>query len=326
MTPTIRVELAAQSDLATLGQLRRAVGWLPNLDLLQALWTWEQARIFVVREAALVDGGSPTPIATTGATATGGMGVIGNVLVRSDYQRRGLGRLLMEVALDWQRAQGAQSVYLDATVEGRPLYSKLGFVGLGRSLAVHAPLSTFDLAALNTLVGQNTNFRISYSSANELRRLADLDGAAYGADRLGLLARLLTQPDHTLLLAEDASGQAVGYLLTRLLESPLRGLRVGPWLAQSNDIAAALLAAALAEDAPWRAAIPGAAHDGGALRPPTISISLPTTSARSIELLTTLGAPLEEDDLIMRLDFTPGETVAPTAPDSVYAWLAPMVF
>jgi len=323
MTPTLRVELATQDDLAALGQLRVAVGWLPNLDLLQALWAWERARIFVVREAPLTAGGAQAPIATTGATATGGIGVIGNVHVRSDYQRRGLGRRLMEMALDWQRAQGVRSVYLDATEEGRPLYTKLGFVGLERSWAVHAPLATLDLDALTALARPKAELRIAYSSADVLPRLATLDSAAYGADRLGLLERLLALPDHALLVAEDASGQVGGYLLTRLLETPAYGVRIGPWVARDSDTAAALLAVALAEDAPWRASLAHAAqHD----RPPNISISLPTSSAPAMNLLTALHAPLEEDDLLMRRDFTPGAVVAPATPATVYAWLAPMVF
>ncbi|MEO7000552.1 MAG: GNAT family N-acetyltransferase [Ktedonobacterales bacterium] len=326
MTPTLRVELATQDDLATLGQLRVAVGWLPNGDLLRALWPWDRARIFVVREATLTAGGSAVPIATTCATATDGIGVIGNVHVRSDYQRRGLGRLLMEVALGWQREQGVQSVYLDATAEGRPLYTKLGFVGLERSWAVHAPLSTLDLGVLATLARPHTDLRIAYSSADEMQRLADLDSAAYGADRLELLARLLALPNHALLTAEDSSGQMLGYLLTRLLEPPAHGVRVGPWVARNSGIAATLLAAALAEDAPWRTALAATITTADAVGPLNISISLPTSSAPAFELLAAISAPLEEDDLIMRLDFTAGATIAPAAPASVYAWLAPMVF
>jgi GNAT superfamily N-acetyltransferase len=54
-------------------------------------------------------------------------GNILNVYTRPDYRRRGVARALMQVALDWCRANGIKSVILHASADGRALYENLGF-------------------------------------------------------------------------------------------------------------------------------------------------------------------------------------------------------
>ena len=54
--------------------------------------------------------------------------VILNVYTESEFRRRGVARLVMQVVLEWVRAYGLQAVNLHASEEGRALYEKLGFV------------------------------------------------------------------------------------------------------------------------------------------------------------------------------------------------------
>jgi GNAT superfamily N-acetyltransferase len=54
-------------------------------------------------------------------------GNILNVYTNPDSRRQGLARRLMEVALEWCRANGIRAVILHSSNEGRPLYEKLGF-------------------------------------------------------------------------------------------------------------------------------------------------------------------------------------------------------
>jgi GNAT superfamily N-acetyltransferase len=54
-------------------------------------------------------------------------GNILNVYTNPDSRRQGLARRLMEVALDWCRANRIRAVILHSSSEGRPLYEKLGF-------------------------------------------------------------------------------------------------------------------------------------------------------------------------------------------------------
>jgi len=121
-----------------------AMKFLRNIVLLPGCGQFFPDASFIVRPAP---GEKPIGMVLT-STVAPGVGHTTQICVLPGYQKNGLGRRLMEMALDWQRAQGVRSVYLDATEEGRPPYTKLGFVGLERSWAVHAPLATLDLDAL----------------------------------------------------------------------------------------------------------------------------------------------------------------------------------
>lgn len=50
-----------------------------------------------------------------------------NVYTEPGSRRQGLARRLMEVALDWCRANGIRAVILHASEDGRLLYERLGF-------------------------------------------------------------------------------------------------------------------------------------------------------------------------------------------------------
>ena len=52
---------------------------------------------------------------------------IGMMLVDPDYRRRGLGTRLMQTALEHLQRIGVNSIKLDATPSGRPLYESMGF-------------------------------------------------------------------------------------------------------------------------------------------------------------------------------------------------------
>lgn len=50
-----------------------------------------------------------------------------NMFTEKAHRRRGLARRLMEIMLEWCRAEGMGHLYLHASDEGRPLYESLGF-------------------------------------------------------------------------------------------------------------------------------------------------------------------------------------------------------
>jgi GNAT superfamily N-acetyltransferase len=341
------IEAATAADLEALGMERVKQGWHANLPLLRMIIEWEQGgRIFVLREGTL---GEPVPaatlsqetgatsagmapVATTSAIAAGPIGVVGNVIVREDYRRRGLGRVMMDAAVAWMREQGVRAVVLDATRAGRPLYSGMGFVGVERSYYAWGPLRELDRAALRDLAGGRSAQRVA---PTELLRVTMLDEQAFGGDRLPLLAGLLREPGAALYFALDSSGAPAGYLVGRPVDVPREGLRVGPWIAREPAVAAALLECALGDGEPWRAELPAALEDEWRL-----ALSLPQSSTESHALLRAIGVHVEEDDLVMRLDLDgprssvaagPVAPVLPSAslathPEWVYAWIAPMVF
>jgi GNAT superfamily N-acetyltransferase len=325
-----RVESASERDLGELAALRLAQGWHANRALLAALLGWERARVFVVREGAAGEGEDGGVIATTAAIACDEVGIIGNVIVRGDRQRRGLGRLVMERTIAWLGERGVRSVLLDATVEGRPLYRKLGFVERGISWFADGTLAGIRRTALGDRAGE---LRASLRGAGEMARLAALDAAAFGGDRMGLVVRMLGQPGTGLYVAEDGRGDPLGYALMRPLAGANVGAQIGPWVARDERAAAALLRAAIGADAPWRAAMGSVSEEDI-----TLHVGMSGMHAGAMELCETLGLRLVEDDALMQLDLgadggyggepKPVGALRRTAehPEWVYGWLAPMVF
>lgn len=326
------IQVATLPDLDALARLRAELGWHRSDPLLRGVMTWDGGRIFVLRAGALIPAHGATahePAATTSAIAAGPIGVIGNVAVRPEFQRRGLGRLLMTHALDWQRSQGVRSVWLDATPSGRPLYRQLGFTDISPSWYVHAPLRNIRLERLAALAD---GYAATQAPPAELPSIAALDGEAFGGDRMGLLRALLSQAECALYVATASDGAArtpLGYALTRRTEQPGKGIRLGPMVAPHDAVAAALTLAVVAAELrhfPDDVAS-GASHltvGGG---------SAPT--ARTF--LDSIGATTVDDDLVMRLIMRADEAATDhsaqnatidraTHGPNVYCWISPMLF
>src|ERR1700753_4315332 len=53
---------------------------------------------------------------------------IGMVLVDPDYRNRGIGTTLLHRAVEYLDGAGIETLKLDATTAGKPLYEKIGFV------------------------------------------------------------------------------------------------------------------------------------------------------------------------------------------------------
>lgn len=318
------IEEATSADIETLGRLRHQMGWAQSADLLRAIERWRGGRIFIIRErelAAVTGEAGARPAVATVVTAAPPVGVIGSVMVRPEFQRGGLGRVIMEHSLAWLEREGVRHVYLDATPAGRPLYRRLGFVDVASSWYTHPPQTALDLDLLRSLAKKGDVARVIWAGANALPRVAALDQRAFGGDRFALLDLLARVASHELLIAESADGAALGYLMTHPLEPPLEGLRIGPLVASDDATTAALLAHALEREGPPEGRI--------------LSASIAGDNPRALALFDTIGATPVEDDLIMRLDFpdAPGDGATPMerTPDGeerprVYCWLAPMVF
>jgi GNAT superfamily N-acetyltransferase len=104
------------------------------------------------------------------------LAAIGMMVVATRYGGRGLGRALMEHALD---AVGPATVFLTATQMGRPLYAKLGFTPIGRSATYRGEFRSRPGAAAGSRV----------AGEDDLRAILEVDKAAFGADRGFLLRR-----------------------------------------------------------------------------------------------------------------------------------------
>jgi GNAT superfamily N-acetyltransferase len=129
------------------------------------------------------------------------VGWIGMVLVDTDCQRKGIGKQLLEKAL--QLLKGVDTVKLDATPAGRAVYLKLGFedeFGLSRMISpgleeLAVPVS---VAALQQL---------------DLQLVSDFDAGIFGVNRENLLQRLyegLPKAACVVKTGEDIQGYCLG--------------------------------------------------------------------------------------------------------------------
>lgn len=149
---------------------------------------------------------------------------IGMVLVDPEFRGRGIGTRLLEKAIEQLDGVGVQTMKLDATPQGRPIYQKLGFQSeyeIERWLLTRA-------APMNALSAEP-----SPVSDDALR----LDREIFGADRSHLLRSLARDaPEFTLVAGQN--GQIAGYAFGR------RGTladHLGPWMARDPQSAAELL-------------------------------------------------------------------------------------
>jgi GNAT superfamily N-acetyltransferase len=175
-------------------------------------------------------------IATAATLPYGGeFAWISMVLVARDYQRRGLATRLLRRCIDDLAAARLVPV-LDATPAGREIYRGLGF------LAAWGFQRLTCAAVMDAGQEENPKIEITEITDDAWPALCAYDASVFGADRGKLLAQL-----HGRVPAVDAlawhDGKIAGFLLGR---DGRVATQIGPLVADSDDIAQALLSRALA--------------------------------------------------------------------------------
>jgi len=152
---------------------------------------------------------------------------LGMVTVSDSQQGKGLGRRLMQAAME--RLAG-RTVLLNATSAGLPLYEKLGYVTTGAIEQRQGPAGAIPMVALEP------ETRLRSVGRNDGPLLAACDRAATGLDRSRLLDALAGIGE---VIALDHAGEMVGYAFCRRFG---RGLVIGPVVAPTQGGAKALIA------------------------------------------------------------------------------------
>lgn len=178
----------------------------------------------------LIAEASGEPLGICVATDYSDVGFVGELIVVPSARGRGLGRRLLDRALEHLHAQGARSVYLDGVVAAVPLYERAGFRKVCRSLRLAGEVAGRTAPGVRPI------------RPDEVDAVAALDRAAFGADRRGFLERRLRQyPD--LCRVAIAGGAPAGFVLARPAGNHISA---GPWvvtpaLSHPTDLIAALL-------------------------------------------------------------------------------------
>ncbi|WP_454701950.1 GNAT family N-acetyltransferase [Agrobacterium burrii] len=149
------------------------------------------------------------------------------VIVDETMRGRGLGRQLMNAALD---AAENRECRLTATADGLPLYEKLGFAACGEVLQHQGiPVATDKPAG------------VAWAETIVPAELATLDAQAFGADRAALFTQLA---DRARFAVVKEQGVITGFVGLRAFG---RGEVIGPVVAENAEIARDLIAFVLSE-------------------------------------------------------------------------------
>ncbi|MGY2257921.1 GNAT family N-acetyltransferase [Pseudomonas sp. SDO55104_S430] len=172
-------------------------------------------------------------IGTAFTCPQGAYATIGLVIVSDDYQGQGIGRKLMELALE---ASTPRTAILNATLAGAPLYISQGFVEFGLIQQHQGQAKVIDTPTLPV------NERSRPLTVSDRARQLELANAGSGLDRESVLNVLLDVTEHAVGIERD--GQLSAFAILRAFG---RGYCVGPVIAQTADQAKHLIGSLLAQ-------------------------------------------------------------------------------
>lgn len=220
----IVVRLLTPADIPEAMRLKNLAGW----NQTESDWRFfiefcPQGCFAAVHNGAII--GTATALAYENQLAW-----IGLVLVDPAFRRLGIGRLLMETAIESAR-QSVRVIKLDATPDGKKLYDKLGFVD---ECLIHRMVCR----ACPTLPVPSQT--VEAINRETLAEIAPVDTGWFGVNRAPVLRALReNSPDVAWCLRRQ--GRIVGYCLGR---KGMNFHHIGPLMAENESDAMALLSAA----------------------------------------------------------------------------------
>ncbi|WIM13652.1 GNAT family N-acetyltransferase [Enhydrobacter sp.] len=155
------------------------------------------------------------------------------VLVTRSRRRVGLGTMLLKRCIEEVRAAGAVAG-LDATEQGRPLYLTLGFHDL-------YAIRRWHLDGTIEALAPPASITLRPVESVDLSDLAHYDRPRSAMERSAIITHLARRRTELAWIAEDTSGECVGFVLGR--EGRVAS-SIGPVVAESEAIALALIARA----------------------------------------------------------------------------------
>lgn len=194
--PVLTIRTMQSSDIPAGLALCRRAGWNQvEADWRRLLCLEPEGMVVAEAEGRVCGTASVTAYGTTSAW-------IGMLLVDPDFRRRGIGSALMTRCIRTLQGRGVESIKLDATDAGRPVYLKLGFRD-------ERPIHRYSVSrSANLLAGAS----LRPIAETDWAAIAATDGRAFGADRLRLL-RLLAADGPSVVVEEG--GRLGGYGFAR---------------------------------------------------------------------------------------------------------------
>ena len=152
---------------------------------------------------------------------------LGMMLVERDYRGNGIGRRLMLSALEYTKAEGVETVKLDATPAGRTLYEAMGFIS-------ETGIERWERSGAASKVVANS---IAFEDAI-VNDICKIDRLVFGADRATMLESLLQEGSAQPLIVRNLREGTCGYAIVR---PGSRAMYVGPIISLDPLLTSALL-------------------------------------------------------------------------------------
>lgn len=222
----VHIRQLTEDDLEFALALSTAAGWN------QTRLDWERFRLLQPDGCWLAEDHGE-PLGTVVVCSFDHVAWIAMMLVREERRGQGIGRLLMERAIECAAELGAQSLRLDATPLGQPLYARLGFT------------PDFALTRYGGEIPASTPPEPGFRPTFDPELAAALDATASGTNRKRLILQLLAEQPG---LAIHTDHHLLGFCTWRV---GCRAIQIGPCLtAERVGLAGqVLLRAALAHHA-----------------------------------------------------------------------------
>jgi len=227
------MRLLQEQDIATAAALSAEAGWNQTLEDWRMLLRLNPQGCFGIDcDGRLV---STATLVCYGAQ----LGWIGMVLTNSNYRRRGFARTLLLYAIRQADQLGIESLKLDATDQGRPLYESLGF-------RIEQPVERWKcgdklrISARRNPAGNARDPHCGNFVACHHFSSADLDLEAYGTDRSQMLDALAKRGG---VCTDDA-----GFCFSRPGQ---RANYIGPCIARSPESARSLIQCCATPESYW---------------------------------------------------------------------------
>ena len=253
-------------DFSFATELANTMDWNMAIEDFQFMTQLEPGGCFVAFEDS-----KPLGIAT--CISFGKVGWFGNLIVRKEYRKKGVGRLLVKHAIDYLQHKGVETIGLYAYPKLLNFYGRLGFKAEKDFVVLHA---------------QNLNFspkeKLSKIGKKHFKAVAKFDGECFGGFRTKLLESIILERGN-LGFYSSTGTEIEGYVAATVYETMAW---VGPLICQEGnvDVAVKLLNAAFAK-----------------LTGRSVYIALPKKESGLIKTLSNVG--FMEDFSVVRMFFGP---------------------
>jgi GNAT superfamily N-acetyltransferase len=203
------IRLMTAADLPFGLRLGRLAGW----NQIEADW---QRFLDLQPDGCFVAERDGNAVGTTVTSIFGPVAWVAMVLVEESLRGRGIGKALLNHALDNLDQRQVPTIRLDATPLGRPLYERLGFA------------EQFQLARYEGMVSPTADaVEVQAAAPDQWEALAAMDAAVTRTDRRRVLLRLFAEQPESVRLVRNG-GRLEGFLAAR---PGRRAVQIGPCIA-----------------------------------------------------------------------------------------------